>query len=163
MGGKVAHKGWIIAVIVILIVAGGAVYGLVAFNLSALQDPGGTETYIASAFREWYIRRGAGKVSASTVANDATSIGQGEGLYSMECAQCHGPDGRKPTPVGESMYPRVPNLSSSDTQEMADKELFWVIKNGIRFSGMPGFAKINTDPEVWQLTYYVRSLGLPAK
>jgi len=158
----VAHKGWIIAVIVILIVVGGAAYALVTFNLSALQNPGGTETSIASAFRDWYIRRGARNLPAPTIANNATSIEQGEGLYSMECAQCHGPNGRKPTPIGESMYPRVPNLSSSDTKEMSDKELFWVIKNGIRFSGMPGFAKINTDPEVWQLTYYVRSLGGPA-
>jgi mono/diheme cytochrome c family protein len=57
------------------------------------------------------------------------------------------------------MNPRVPGLRSADVQEMSDKEIFWVIKNGIRLSGMPGFAKLSTDPEIWQMTYYVRSLG----
>ncbi len=61
------------------------------------------------------------------------------------------------------MYPRVPSLSSPAVQQMSDKELFWVIKNGICLSGMPGFARLDSDPEIWQITYYVRSLGEPAK
>jgi mono/diheme cytochrome c family protein len=113
--------------------------------------------------REWYIRREAQNAPAPTVANNAPMVSQGQAMYAMECAQCHGPDGRKPMPIGDAMNPRVPNLSSDDTQEMSDKELFWVVKNGIRFSGMPGFAKINSDSEIWQITYYVRSLGKPAK
>lgn len=158
-----AHKGWLIAAIIIVLVLGGAAYCITTFNMSAAQDPGRAETFIANTIREWYVRRGADKVPASTVANNASSISQGEGLYSMECAQCHGEDGRKPMPIGNAMNPRVPDLSSEDTQEMSDKELFWIIKNGIRFSGMPSFADINSDPEIWQITYYVRSLGKPAK
>jgi mono/diheme cytochrome c family protein len=46
---------------------------------------------------------------------------------------------------------------------MSDRELFWVIKNGIRLSGMPGFAKIESDEQIWELTYYVRSLGKQPK
>jgi mono/diheme cytochrome c family protein len=79
----------------------------------------------------------------------------------MDCASCHGQDGHKPTPIGQSVYPRVPDLGSPMVQKLQDRELFWVIKNGIRFSGMPGFARIDTDQEIWQLTYYVRSLAKP--
>lgn len=75
----------------------------------------------------------------------------------------HGQDGRKPTPIGESMYPRVPNLSCAAVQRMSDRELFWVVKNGIRLSGMPGFGNLDSDQELWQMTYYVRSLGAPVK
>ena len=57
------------------------------------------------------------------------------------------------------MYPRAPGLGAPDVQEMSNAEIFWVIKNGIRLSGMPGFACINSDEQIWQLTYYVRSLG----
>lgn len=158
-----AHKGWLIAVIVILILIGGAVYGFVTFDFSALPNPGGTETSIISSLRESSIRRGARNLPTSPIANNAAVVSQGRTLYSKECAQCHGADGREPAPIGTSMYPRVPSLSSPDTQEMSDKEIFWVIKNGIRFSGMPGFADINSDPQMWQLTYYLRSLGIPAK
>jgi len=67
-------------------------------------------------------------------------------------------DGRKPAPIGQSMYPRVLDLESPDVQGMSDQELFWVIKNGIRLSGMPGFAKIESDEQIWELTFYVRRL-----
>lgn len=85
-------------------------------------------------------------------------ISTGETLFGMGCANCHGQDGRKPTPIGQSMYPRVLDLSSPAVQRMSDQELFWVIKNGIRLSGMPGFGRIQSDEQIWQLTYYVRSL-----
>lgn len=158
-----AHKSWLIAVVVILILIGGAAYGLVTFDFGALPNPGGTETSIISSLRESYIRRGARNLPASPIANNAAAVSQGRTLYSKQCAECHGADGREPSPIGASMYPRVPSLSSPDTQAMSDKEIFWVIKNGIRFSGMPGFANINSDPQMWQLTYYLRSLGTPAK
>jgi mono/diheme cytochrome c family protein len=51
------------------------------------------------------------------------------------------------------MYPRVFDLGSPDVQGMSDRELFWVIKNGIRLSGMPGFAKIKSDEQIWELTF----------
>lgn len=159
-----AHKGWLAAVIIILVVLGAVAYWIVTADISAVNSPGGMETSIANGMREWYIGRGAKSVPPSRVANNAESISQGEALYSMSCAQCHGAGGKKPTPIGDWMNPRVPGLRSADVQEMSDKEIFWVIKNGIRLSGMPGFAKLSTDPEIWQMTYYVRSLGAtPAK
>jgi len=160
----VAHKDRLVAVIIIVVVLGALAYWITTADISAVNSPGRIESSIANGLREWYIGRGAKRVPAPTVANNAENISQGEALYSMSCAQCHGMDARKPMPMGEWMYPRVPNLSSADTQEMSDKEIFWVIKNGIRLSGMPGFAKLSTDPEIWQMTYYVRSLGAkPAK
>jgi len=160
----VAHKGWLAAVIILVVVLGAAAYWIVTADISAVNSPGRMEASIANSMREWYIERGAKSVPATSIANNAESISQGEALYSMSCAQCHGADGRKPMPIGEWMNPRVPSLRSADVQEMPDKEIFWVIKNGIRLSGMPGFAKLSTDPEIWQMTYYVRSLGAtPAK
>ena len=82
--------------------------------------------------------------------------------YGMDCDTCHGKDGRHPTENGQWMYPRVPDLGSPGVQEWSDAELFWIIKNGVRFSGMPGFAKMQTDKEIWDLVHYVRSLGAPA-
>lgn len=155
----VAHKGWLVAVVIIVIVLGAAAYWIATVDISAVQSPGGVETSVADSMREWYIGRGAKTVPAPTIENNSESISQGEALYSMSCAQCHGVGGRKPMPIGDWMNPRVPNLSSADVQQMSDKEIFWVIKNGVRLSGMPGFAKLATDPEIWQMTYYVRSLG----
>lgn len=56
------------------------------------------------------------------------------------------------------MYPRAPDLGSPEVQKLSNPELFWVIRNGIRLSGMPGFGNVLSNDEIWQATYYVRSL-----
>lgn len=157
------HKAWLIIVIVIVLIAIAVFYGMTHVSIDALGEPGPTETAIANRARGWYISRGARNVPPPNVADNAASVTAGDGLFGMECASCHGSDGRKPTPIGHSMYPRVPSLSSPAVQSLSNQELFWVVKNGIRLSGMPGFGRINTDDEIWQLTYYVRSLRTAAK
>lgn len=57
------------------------------------------------------------------------------------------------------MYPRAANLISSQVQQYSDRELFWIVKNGIRLSGMPAFAKVETDEHIWNLIEYLRTLS----
>ena len=57
------------------------------------------------------------------------------------------------------MYPRAPELDSDEVQRWTDAELFWIIKNGLRMTGMPAFAHIHSDDEIADLARYVRSLG----
>jgi len=59
------------------------------------------------------------------------------------------------------MYPRAADLTSRDTQSYTDQELFWIIKNGIRLSGMPAFGKVEPDEHIWDLVFYVRTLPKP--
>ncbi|MBV9874129.1 MAG: cytochrome c, partial [Verrucomicrobia bacterium] len=40
------------------------------------------------------------------------------------------------------------------------RELFWIVKNGIRFSGMPAFGKVESDEHIWNLVNYLRTLRL---
>lgn len=152
------RKCWIAVGIVVAIVVAAVIFGLTHFSLSALPEPGRFETAMATKAKSWYISRAAHDLPAAP-ANNAASIAAGNALFGMDCASCHGQDGRKPTPIGKSMYPRAVDLSSPEVQRMSDREIFWVIKNGIRLSGMPGFARINSDQEIWQLAYYVRSLS----
>ena len=153
------HKCGIAVGVVVVIVIAAVIFGIASFNLSALPDPGRFETSVATHAKAWYIGRAARMSAHPALPNNAASVAAGSALFSMDCASCHGEDGRKPTPVGKSMYPRAVDLSSPQVQQMSDPEIFWVIKNGVRLSGMPGFARINSDDEIWQLAYYVRSLG----
>jgi mono/diheme cytochrome c family protein len=84
-------------------------------------------------------------------------------LYTGSCANCHGLGGRAPTDIGRWMYPRSPDLGSPAVQQWSDAELFWIIKHGIRLSGMPGFGKIHSDEQIQHLVHYVRTLGAPPK
>ena len=56
------------------------------------------------------------------------------------------------------MYPRATDLTSKEGQSYSDQELCWIINNGIRFTGMPGFGKLETPDHIWDLVNYVRTL-----
>ncbi len=150
---------WLVALVVVVCVLLVLAYGLTHASISALPNPGPIETSWSGAARDWFISRGARGVPRPSVANNAKSISEGGNLFGTDCSTCHGENGRKPTQLGRAMYPRALDLGSQEVQKLSNRELFWTIKNGIRLSGMPGFAGIESDPEIWQLTYYVRSLG----
>jgi mono/diheme cytochrome c family protein len=153
------HKGWVIVGIIIALALVLAGYGVSRASISALPEPGPVETFLATKTKDWFIRRAARGPLPPAPPNDTSSVSAGGVLFGMACASCHGRDGRTPTPIGRSMYPRALDLSSHEVQRLSDQQLFWIIRNGIRLSGMPGFARINTNDQIWQLTYYVRRLG----
>lgn len=147
-----------VAIVIVVVIA--IVYGLVNFNVSALPEPGAVEVRLLTQARNWYVARAArASPPPSAPPRNAANVAAGAALYGMDCAFCHGQNPRTLAPIAHSMYPRVVNLSSAQVQSRSDAEIFWVIKHGIRLSGMPGFAPINSDKEIWQLTYFVRSLG----
>lgn len=83
----------------------------------------------------------------------------GCGTCYIACVMCHGEDGRTPTQIGLSLYPPTPSLSAPEVQRYTDPELFWVVKNGIRLTGMPGFGRFYSDPQIWHLVRYIRTLN----
>jgi mono/diheme cytochrome c family protein len=56
------------------------------------------------------------------------------------------------------MYPRASDLTSPEVQQYSDRELFWIVKNGIRLSGMPAFGRVESDEHIWNLEHYLRTL-----
>ena len=147
-----------VALIIVIVVAGAVVYMAMTFSMSALEQPGLIETFVATRVRDWSISRAARRPLPAAPKQNEENISKGSAIYGMACATCHGQDGRNPTPIGKSMYPPVPNLRSPDIQRMSDRELFWIVKNGVRLSGMPGFANIEDDGQIWCVVYYVHSL-----
>ncbi len=134
-------------------------FGLSRANLSALSEPGRVETYAATKGKRWLVARSARAPLPPQPTNDRTSAAIGQMQFGGRCASCHGIDGRTPTDLGRWMYPRAPDLGSPAVQEWSEAELFWIIKHGVRLSGMPGFGKTLSDEDIWHLVHYVRSIG----
>lgn len=155
------HRSRLILGIIVIAIAIAIVYAVFTADISALPQPGAFETRIATGIRNWYIGRAAERASIDAPPNDASEVSAGEGLFGMACSTCHGENARNPTSIGKAMYPRAADLGSPEVQKLSDPELFWIVKNGIRLSGMPGFGNTLSDAELWQATYYVRSLGKP--
>jgi mono/diheme cytochrome c family protein len=143
---------------VVLLVAG-AVLLAALFNLSAMPEPTRFEARIATMGKRWIVSRSAREHPVPEPSSGPSSLDSGGMTFNGDCAFCHGQDGKTPTDVGKAMYPRVPDLSSPEVQRWSDAELFWIIRNGNRFTGMGAFGKTLTDDQIWDLVHYVRSLG----
>jgi mono/diheme cytochrome c family protein len=129
------------------------------FNPSALSEPGKVETDVATTTLRILVWRRASREVIPPAPDDwQASVDEGDELYGIDCSDCHGLDGHTPTDEGRWMYPRAANLISSQVQRYSDRELFWIVKNGIRLSGMPAFAKVETDEHIWNLIAYLRTL-----
>lgn len=127
-------------------------------NLSALPEPGKMESYIATKAKYLLIQRSSRYEVPPSFLDIEASVADGDKLYGVECAACHGMDGHTPTDAGRWMYPRAADLLSPQVQRYSDAQMFWIIKNGIRLSGMPAFGKVESDEHIWNLVHYVRSL-----
>ncbi len=128
------------------------------FRLSALPEPGPVETSLATKAKHFLVHRSSREGIPPAPADRQTSLKEGERLFGTECGACHGLSGRSPTDAGRWMYPRAADLTSRDVQSYSDQEVFWIIKNGIRLSGMPAFGKIESDDHIWDLVFYIHTL-----
>ena len=144
--------------ILVIILIGGAILFATQFNLSANPDPGRFEARIATMGKHWFVSRNVREHPVSEPASGPSSLDSGGMTFNGDCAFCHGQDGTTPTDVGLAMYPRVPSLASPEVQQWSDAELFWIIKNGNRYTGMGAFGKTLSDGQIWDLVRFVRSL-----
>lgn len=151
----------LIAAAVLVIVLAPAVVLISRFSLTALAEPGHTETVLATRAKRFFVTRESRQGVPDEPPRTQASLIEGDKRYSAECAMCHGMNGHVPSETGRWMYPRAADLTSFEVQRYTDRELFWVVKNGIRLSGMPAFGKVESDEHIWDLVHYVRSLSGP--
>ena len=127
-------------------------------RLDALQKPGKAETFVATQIKRILIARDSRSGIPPAPKDLPASIEEGGTLFGTDCSMCHGADGHTPTDNGRWMYPRAADLTSPSVQHYTDRELFWIVKNGIRLTGMPGFGKVESDEHIWNLVIYLRTL-----
>jgi mono/diheme cytochrome c family protein len=152
-----------IAILAALVVfAGMAIALALNFNLSALPNPGPIETAVMLRAKRVLIARASRESIPAETAKSVVSIAEGQKRFGTECGMCHGLNGRTATDNGRWMYPRAADLGSDQVQQYSDREMFWIIKNGIRLSGMPAFGKVETDEHIWDLVHYSRTFRASA-
>ena len=83
-------------------------------------------------------------------------------IYRDMCARCHGRTAAGPATLGASLYPPAPPLRGRRTG-YTEAEVFWIVKRGIRNTGMPAFGRLLSDGDIGQLSALLeRSDALPA-
>lgn len=147
----------------ILVVTLALIFAVVAMtishiSLSALPEPGKTETRLATRAKHFLVSRASRGITPPAPKDMQAILTEGDKVFGTDCSPCHGASGRKSTDAGTWMYPRAADLGSADVQRYSDAELFWIVKNGIRLSGMPAFGKVESDDTIWDLVRFIRTL-----
>ena len=151
-----------------LVVTALATLGLVALfytasffvqGVSARPEPTSLETRVARTARHYLIPARA-RATANPVAATPEVLASGMAHFADHCATCHGNDGKGDTVYGRKMFPRAPDMTAAATQSLSDGELFWIVENGVRLTGMPGFGDDEpaNDGESWELVHFIRHL-----
>ena len=88
---------------------------------------------------------------------------EGFGHYDGMCVDCHGAPGIDRSEFGQGLYPMAPSLfkktqEDEDEDVLTPSELFWVVKNGIKATGMPAFGKTHDDEKIWSIVAFLGTL-----
>jgi mono/diheme cytochrome c family protein len=130
-----------------------------AASCTANKRPSKVETILANAAKDVAIPIQATSLQNPFPANQE-SIKRGRQVYQQSCALCHGADGHSATQLGRRMYPPAMDLTSPHVQHWSDGDLFWIIQNGIRLTGMPAWNGAISVADTWKLVRFIHALPL---
>ncbi len=152
-------KAFLLFVGVALLVGTAGLLYFVNSGVSAKEQPGRIETFLAGRVRNMAIARRA-RALTNPVEYSGEVIAEGRAHFADHCAPCHANDGSGDTEMGRGMWPKVPDMRLPKTQNLTDGELFWIIENGVRFTGMPAWNHGANEGETasWHLVHFIRRL-----
>src|SRR5215468_1650427 len=123
---------------VLLFAAALGAFVVVRHGVSARDQPTQAEVFVARRLRHLAIPMAARQMS-SPEPSTAASVKAGMEHFADHCAICHGNDGSGDTEIGKALYPKAPDMRKDETQSLSDGEIYYIIENGVRFTGMPGW------------------------
>ena len=126
---------------------------------STRTPPRAIERIVTQAIHRWSIPATA-RAAANPVPFSSAAWTEAQAHFADHCASCHANDGSGDTAIGRNLYPRAPDMRLADTQRLTDGELYWIIENGVRLTGMPAWgAGGPDDTDTWKLVHFIRHLA----
>jgi mono/diheme cytochrome c family protein len=144
-------------VVIGLILGGGLLY-LRGQGFSAREEPTWMEQIMARNARKIATPPDAKNLSNPRSQQTAEMVAEADEHFVEHCGICHGIDGRGDTVIGRNLYPKVPDMSGSETQRLSDGEIYYIISNGIRLTGMPAWGSEDKPEAIWDLVSLIRRL-----
>ena len=140
-------------------VAGAAAFGWVTIRrgFSARDNPSAMEAFVAKTVRKLSIPA-SDRDAKNAFAPTAEVLSGARAHFADHCAICHGNDGSGKTEIGQNLYPKPPDMRQSGTQNLTDGQIYSIIHNGIRLTGMPAWGGPDKDDDSWRLVLFIRHL-----
>lgn len=152
--------GFVLAVVIVIAMAlAGFAYFLGGSSgFSTRESPTKVETMLARRARHLAISS-ADRNAANPMALSPELLVDARRHFADHCALCHANDGSGDTEIGRMLYPRAPDMRQAETQSLSDGELYFIIHNGVRMSGMPAWGSDSgEDHDSWALVHFIRHL-----
>jgi mono/diheme cytochrome c family protein len=148
-----------VAALLVLTGAGFGLWTTVGRGFSARDEPSAPEAGVARFMRRLAVPR-ATRAARNPITLTPDVLKDAREHFADHCASCHGNDGRGQTTLGRNLYPKAPDMSAAVTQSLSDGEIFAVIENGIRLTGMPawGDGSATSTRATWGLVHFIRHL-----
>jgi cytochrome c553 len=129
-----------------------------ANGFSAREEPRMLERVLARTARRWAVPANE-RDAVNPIAFSSEVWADSRAHFADHCAACHANDGSGRTEMGQNLYPRAPDMRLPATQDLTDGELYWIIENGIRLTGMPAWGSgRGDDADTWKLVHFIRRL-----
>jgi mono/diheme cytochrome c family protein len=142
------------------LVVAGALLAVQGRGVSARPQPSWVEARAALFLRSWLTPPTYKGLKNPVTATQDNFVGARQ-HFADHCASCHANDGSGNTEMGQSFYPKTPDMRLPRTQQLSDGELFYFIENGIRLTGMPAWSTGTPEGEKasWELVHFIRRLS----
>lgn len=154
MSGKTA-AAW--ALVIVMATLGALAIWFQRHGFSAREEPAWYEKVLARHARRIATPAGAKELKNPHPLTDESLVAARE-HWVAHCSTCHALDGSGNTTIGRNLYPKAPDMRDLDTQKLADGEMYYIISNGVRFTGMPAWGEEDSAQSIWELVGYIRRL-----
>src|SRR5271170_1523100 len=148
-----------------MVLAAGLIALRQANGFSVHEPPTALEVWLAGRARSAAMPAEA-KTRANPIPQSPEVLAEARAHWADHCASCHGNDGSGDAFMGRNMYPPAPDMRRPETQQRTDGELFYIIQNGVRLTGMPAWGKAegsgpgseHDEQDSWKLVHFIRHL-----
>lgn len=142
-------------IIAVGVIAGALIYS--GFYNVAADAPHTQFVYwLADTVRDRSVATRASGIKLPPDLESPQRISAGAGLYAEMCSGCHLAPGMEKTEISQGLYPRAPELAQST--DLTPAEEFWIIKHGIKMSGMAAWGKTHNDTLIWDMVAFLQKL-----
>lgn len=147
----------LILFLIVLTGAFGFALHMIRGGFSARDNPSAIETYVAKMARNLSIPASQRDAKNPFTPTPAV-LSEARAHFADHCATCHGNDGSGKTEIGQNLYPKPPDMRQPETQNLTDGQIYYIIHNGIRLTGMPAWGDSGKDDDSWELVLFIRHL-----
>ena len=153
-----AGRRWTLVAVALLVLIGAAAVGIYAglYNIAADVPHTQPVYWLLETMRDRSVEARARDIVVPNDLKDPNRISRGAGQYADMCSGCHLAPGMKRTEISQGLYPRAPELRRKTT--LTPEEQFWVVKHGIKMTGMPAWGVTHDDDLLWDVVAFVRKL-----